>query len=328
MPAHYDARRRDSSRSRSVWRVAWSSRAVWPDEPLRLRSARQACEAAEPATAYIAVMHVDVRGLAIAYERAGSGPPVVLAHGFVGDGRSTWGSQIDALADEFTVVAWDAPGAGSSSDPPEDFGMDDYADCFAGFIRALRIEQADLVGLSFGGALVLATFHRHRALASSLALVSGYAGWRGSLGPADAQQRLSRSLEVSELRPDEFADVMVPSMFSPSVESEVVAPFADSVRAVRPGGFRAMARACFEDQSHVLPEVDVPTLLLYADHDLRAPVAVGEAMHALVRGSNLVVLRGPGHVSSVEAPNDVTRELRRFLRSIRPSEDAGRTRPS
>jgi len=123
--------------------------------------------------------------------------------------------------------------------------------------------------------------------------------------------------------PYEFAAVMVPSIFSPSAESEVVAPFVDSVRAFHPGGFRAMARARFEDQSHVLPEVDVPTLLLYADHDSRAPVAVGEAMHALVRGSNLVVLRGPGHVSSVEAPNDVTRALRRLLRSIRSSEDAG-----
>ena len=82
----------------------------------------------------------EVGGLAIANERAGSGPPVVLAHGFVGDGRSTWGSQIDALADEFTLVAWDAPGAGGSPDPPESFGMADYADCFAAFLRALRIE--------------------------------------------------------------------------------------------------------------------------------------------------------------------------------------------
>jgi pimeloyl-ACP methyl ester carboxylesterase len=261
-------------------------------------------------------MRVDVGGLAIAYERAGIGPPVVLAHGFAGDGRSTWGSQIDALADEFTVVAWDAPGAGGSSDPPETFGMDDYADCFAAFLRALRIEPAHLVGLSFGGALVLATFHRHRALASSLALVSAYAGWRGSLGPTGAQQRLTRSLEVSELPPDEFAAAIVPSMFSPSVNDEVVATFADSARSFRPAGFRAMARASAEDQSHVLPEVDVPTLLLYSDHDVRAPVAVGEAMQAMVPGSQLVVLRGPGHVSSVEAPNEVTHELRRFLSSV------------
>jgi pimeloyl-ACP methyl ester carboxylesterase len=194
--------------------------------------------------------------------------------------------------------------------------MDDHADCFAAFLRALRIEPAHLVGLSFGGALVLATFYRHRGLASSLALVSGYAGWAGSLGPAEAQQRLTRSLEVSQLPPDEFAAVMLPPMFSPSVKGEVVATFVDSVRAFRASGFRATARASFEDQSHVLPEVDVPTLLLYADHDVRAPVAIGEAIHAVVRGSQLVVLRRPGHASSVEAPHEVTRELRRFLRSV------------
>jgi pimeloyl-ACP methyl ester carboxylesterase len=263
---------------------------------------------------------VEVLGLTVAYERAGSGPPVVLAHGFLGDARSTWGSQIDALADEFTVVAWDAPGAGRSSDPSEGFGMDDYADCLAAFVRALRMERAHLVGLSFGGALVLATFHRHRGLASSLSLVGGYAGWRGSLGADDAERRLAGSIQASGLPPDEFADAMVPSMFSPSAGGELVEAFIDSVRAFRPGGFRAMARASFEDQRHVLPEVDVPTLLLYADHDVRAPVAVGEVLHGAVRGSELVVLPGPGHVSPVEAPDDVNHELRRFLHAVAQSD--------
>ena len=109
--------------------------------------------------------HVEVGGLRIAIERTGAGPAVVLAHGFVGDARSTWGRQIEALSGEFTVVAWDAPGASESSDPPEDFGIDAYADCLAGFLRALRIERVHLVGLSFGAALALAAFHRHRRLA-------------------------------------------------------------------------------------------------------------------------------------------------------------------
>jgi pimeloyl-ACP methyl ester carboxylesterase len=194
--------------------------------------------------------------------------------------------------------------------------MNDYADCFAALLQTLRVERAHLVGLSFGAALVLAAFHRHRQLASSLALVSGYAGWRGSLGVEDAEQRLARSLRASGLAPDEFAAAMVPTMFSPAARGELVTAFIDSVRAVRPGGFRAMSRACVEDQSHVLSEIDVPTLLLYADRDMRAPVAVGEAIHAVVPGSELVVLSGPGHVSPVEAPDDVTRELRRFLRSV------------
>ncbi|MCD2140336.1 hypothetical protein [Rhodococcus pyridinivorans] len=44
-------------------------------------------------------MHVDVYGLDIAFERIGTGPAVVLAHGFVGDARSTWGNQIEAPND-------------------------------------------------------------------------------------------------------------------------------------------------------------------------------------------------------------------------------------
>jgi pimeloyl-ACP methyl ester carboxylesterase len=85
------------------------------------------------------VERVDVDGLAIAYERAGTGAPMVLLHGYVGDGPSVWRHQIDALSDEYTVVAWDAPGAGGSPDPPETFGIAGYADCLARFIEVLRL---------------------------------------------------------------------------------------------------------------------------------------------------------------------------------------------
>lgn len=46
--------------------------------------------------AYDRTVHVDVCGLDIAFESTGTGPAVVLAHGFVGDARSTWGRQIEA----------------------------------------------------------------------------------------------------------------------------------------------------------------------------------------------------------------------------------------
>ena len=70
---------------------------------------------------------VEVGGLRIAYERAGTGPPLVLLHGYVGDGPTLWRPQLDTLSDDFTVIAWDAPGAGASSDPPESFGIAGYA---------------------------------------------------------------------------------------------------------------------------------------------------------------------------------------------------------
>jgi alpha/beta hydrolase fold len=76
------------------------------------------------------VERIDVAGLTIAFERAGQGTPVVLLHGGLSD-SSEWRRQIDALRDDFTVVAWDAPGCGRSSDPPEAFRLPDYADCLA-----------------------------------------------------------------------------------------------------------------------------------------------------------------------------------------------------
>ena len=106
-----------------------------------------------------------VDGLRIGYERVGDGPPVVLLHGYVGDGPTTWRRQLDALGGEFTLIAWDAPGAGRSSDPPETFGMAGYADCLAGFIAELGLERPHVAGLSFGGALAIELARRHPTVA-------------------------------------------------------------------------------------------------------------------------------------------------------------------
>src|SRR5215218_2109214 len=93
--------------------------------------------ARSPSWLYVAAVDVvGATGLEIVYERAGEGPPLVFAHGAAEDAR-IWQPQLAALADEFTVVAWDEPGAGRSSDVPADFGLADYANCLAALIEAL-----------------------------------------------------------------------------------------------------------------------------------------------------------------------------------------------
>jgi pimeloyl-ACP methyl ester carboxylesterase len=259
--------------------------------------------------------YVEVEGLRIAYERAGAGPPLVLLQGFVGDGRSMWSAQLDELSSDFTVVAWDAPGAGRSSDPPEWFRSPDYADCLAGFVTALGLDRPHVGGLSFGGILAIELAGRHPDIPRSLVLASAYAGWAGSLEPVTADERLRFCLHASELAPQEFMDTMVPSMFSDPSSSRALA-FAASLLGFSPAGFRAMARASAEaDLRNVLPRIGVPTLLLYGDGDVRAPLAIAEALRAGIPGSRLVVLPGVGHVSSVEAPQEFNRAVRDFLRS-------------
>ena len=217
------------------------------------------------------VQWAEVHGLEIAYERVGSGPPLVLLHGYVGDGPSTWRRQIDALSRDFTVVAWDAPGAGRSSDPPELFGMNGYADCLTAFLAALGIVPAHIGGLSFGGALALAVAQRHPAVVRSLILVSAYAGWAGSLPPTETQRRLDQAMGLSRLTPEDFCAALLPTMFHATASEADVAAFATTMAAFHPVGFRAMARASAEDLRDGLADLDLPTLLVYGEQDRRAP---------------------------------------------------------
>jgi pimeloyl-ACP methyl ester carboxylesterase len=76
-----------------------------------------------------------------------------------------------------------------------------------------------------------------------------------------------------------------------------------------------MARAAAEDLRGALPYVDVPTLLVYGDQDVRAPLTVAEDLHAEISGSTLVVLAGAGHVCNIEAPEEFNRAVRDFLRA-------------
>lgn len=259
---------------------------------------------------------IEVGGLRIAFERQGTGPPLVLLHGFVGDSRE-WRRQVDDLSEEFTVVAWDAPGAGRSSDPPETFRLADYADRLAAFIDALGLARPHVAGLSFGGALALELYRRHPTIPASLLLASAYAGWAGSLPAEIIERRLQQTLQAADWPPDQLVQSMIPTMFSGSPAAEPIEAFREIMLEIHPAGLRAMARSLAEaDLRDVLPRITVPTLLLYGDDDVRAPLTVAQDLHTRIPASRLVVMPGVGHMSSVEAPETFSAEVRSFLRSV------------
>ena len=162
---------------------------------------------------------VEVEGLRIAYERAGSGPPLVLLHGALSDSRS-WRPQLEELADEFTVIAWDAPGAGMSADPTEPFGLADWADSLARFLASQEVGPATILGLSFGGTLALELYRRHPEAVAALIIADSYAGWRGSLSADECSERLRRGLGAAEIPPIELAARWVPEMLSDGARPE------------------------------------------------------------------------------------------------------------
>ncbi|HEX4719911.1 MAG TPA: alpha/beta hydrolase [Thermoleophilaceae bacterium] len=133
---------------------------------------------------------VRAKGLEITYRRVGEGSPLVFVHGAAEDSR-VWEPQVAALSDEFTVVAWDEPGAGGSSDLPEGFDLADYAHCLAAVIEDVGLGRAHVAGLSWGGTVVQDLYRRHPDLVATLILIDTYGGWKGSLPEDEVRARVA-----------------------------------------------------------------------------------------------------------------------------------------
>jgi len=257
---------------------------------------------------------VRANGLTIAYERVGDGPPLVLVHGAGVDGRM-WQPQLAALADEFTVVAWDEPGAGRSDDPPAGIGLAGYAHCLGALIDSLALGPAHVAGLSWGGSVVLELYRHHPERVATMILADAYAGWKGSLPAAEVQARIEgvRKMLAAGERYDP------PGLFSGDPPSEFAGLLEEMTSAVRPESLWAqlsvMAQA---DQRGLLPRIAVPTLLIWGDSDTRSPLSVARQFQDAIPAAELVVIPGAGHVSNLEQPGLFNDALRRFCRDRSP----------
>jgi pimeloyl-ACP methyl ester carboxylesterase len=256
-------------------------------------------------------------GLEIAYERAGEGPPLVLVHGAATDSRM-WRPQVAALADEFSVVAWDEPGAGRSSDVPADFGLADYAACLAALIRAIDLGPAHVAGLSWGGTLAQELYRQQPELVGTLVLVDTYAGWKGSLPAEEVRNRLEGVRQMLA-GADHLFDPTLPGLFAGDPPAEVERLMEAMAADVRPDSMRnALEVTADTDLRDLLPRIAVPTLLVWGELDARSPLSVARQFEDAIPDAKLVVIPGAGHVSNLEAPELFNEILRGFCRAHPP----------
>lgn len=258
---------------------------------------------------------VEADGQTVAYRQAGQGPALVLLHGFLCDSRC-WRPQLSQLSDQFRVVAWDAPGVGSSSDPPDTFTTASYADCLAGFLNAIGIERAHVLGLSWGGILAQEFYRLHAERCRSLVLADTYAGWRGSLPETVWKERLATCLQDASGPPEALVARFLPGVFTDAAPQHLREELTAIVSEFHPVGFRLMSLSSAEvDTRGLLPRIDVATLLLWGDDDRRSPLHVAEQFHAAIPGAELAIIPNAGHLSNMERPDVFNGHVRRFCLS-------------
>ena len=133
--------------------------------------------------------------------------------------------------------------------------------------------------------MALELFGRHPEVPATLVLASAYAGWAGSLPAEVVEERLQRVLRGSEREPEPVAREFATTLFDDDTPPELVEEVVAILAEFHPVGWRAMSRGLAEaDLRDVLPRVDVPTLLLYADADKRAPLPVAKALKDGISG--------------------------------------------
>jgi pimeloyl-ACP methyl ester carboxylesterase len=260
---------------------------------------------------------IRANGLQIAYERVGEGPPLVLVHGAASDSR-IWQPQLAALAGEFTVVAWDEPGAGRSSDVPAEFELADWADCLAALICALRLGPAHVAGLSWGGTVAMELYRRRPELVATLLLADTYAGWKGSLPAEEVMARVEGVRQMVAADAESF-DPTLPGLFAGDPPAGYV-PLLETMAAdVRPDSMKTALLVMAEtDQRDLLPRIAVPTLLIWGELDRRSPLGVARQFEAAIPTARLVVIPAAGHVTNLEAPDVFNDAVREFCRAHPP----------
>ncbi|MBO0980394.1 alpha/beta fold hydrolase [Microbacterium sp. SD291] len=237
---------------------------------------------------------VVVDGLRIAYRRRGSGPPLLLLHGAFEDSR-IWTADMERLAGDLDVIAWDAPGCGLSDDVPDGWGDSDWAAAAAGFIDALGLTRPAVAGFSLGSVLALLLAREHPASVGRLVLVGAYAGWGGSLGPHDLAERVAAARFTMEHPVQEWADGFLDSVFAPGTAPERRALARGLLDDWRPRTTDALLRVMVQDLRPGLPRVESPTAVVRGAEDARSPRSASLELRALLPHAVLREIAGAGH---------------------------------
>jgi DNA-binding winged helix-turn-helix (wHTH) protein/pimeloyl-ACP methyl ester carboxylesterase len=261
-------------------------------------------------------------GTRIAYASVGHGPPLVKAANWLNHLVHDWESPIwkhffTAMAADRRLIRYDARGNGLSDWEVGDFSFEAFVGDLESVVDAAGVERFALLGISQGCAVSIAYAVRHPERVTHLVLYGGYArGWRRQ-GSAEAERQIE-ALEVLMRqgwgkRNPAFRQLFT-TAFIPEATPEQMHSFNELQRkTASPGNAANLLRSVTAfDVDHLLPRVQVPTIVLHCRGDAVQPFEEGRRMAAGIPGARFVALEGRNHLMLAHEP-----AWARFLSEVR-----------
>jgi len=274
---------------------------------------------------YITVDRENFGNIDLYYEDHGSGPPVVLVHGWPLSGAS-WEKQLPALLDAgYRAITYDRRGFGDSSKPAFGYDYDTLAGDLYKLIMNLDLHDISLVGFSMGGGEVARYLGTHgsqrvrKAVFISavppflLKTPDNPAGVNGSVFEGIKQAIVAdRPAFLSKFLSDFYN---VDALGGGKVSDEVVRLSWNNAAKASPLGTLECVSAWLTDFRDDLRRIDIPTLVIHGDADRILPFsATGRRTPEFVKGAKLIVVKGGPHGINWTHAEKVNRDLLEFLR--------------
>jgi pimeloyl-ACP methyl ester carboxylesterase len=276
---------------------------------------------------------ITIHGHDVAFRTAGEGPLLVLLHGMAGS-SATWRHVMPLLARDFTVVAPDMLGHGRSAKPRADYSLGAYASGIRDLLMALGHERATFAGQSFGGGVAMQLAYQYPEICERLILV-GSGGLGIEVNPIlralsipgasyalpigcrpifrDMGGKLGAWLHRRGKRPSAAA-VEIWRSYASLADADTRKAFVITLKGVVDHlGQRVSAR----DRLYLAS--DMPTMIIWGEHDPIIPVKHAHAAHASIPGSRLELFPESGHFPHCEEPQRFARVVNEFIASTAPA---------
>ena len=264
---------------------------------------------------------VKIDGQPLHYLRAGSGPPLLLLHGLLG-GAFCWRLNVDALSRRRTIFAVDLPGLGACDAPRHlDCSMTAQAQRVLCLLEQLKLENVDVVGSSWGGAIAIFLAAQSRRV-RSLVLAAPVNPWsdfgagrirffKGQLGGA--------LLRIAWPASRPLHRIAVERMYGDPRRVPAGTVEGYSSLAMRPGKVHSVLstlRSWENDVSALskaILRITAPSLLIWGTRDGAVDLRSAEQLRRALPASELKLIEGAGHLPFEETPDEFNRLVLDFF---------------
>jgi pimeloyl-ACP methyl ester carboxylesterase len=258
------------------------------------------------------MMNAKINGIKLGFDVTGqNSPALLLMHGF-GLDRSIWYELVEKHLGDQQVVLPDLRGHGESDAPLGPYDMSFLAQDMEGLLESLGIEQAIVCGHSMGGYVALAFAELFPAKLAGLGLITTNA-------KADsAEKRAGRYALVDDIC--RMGSIAVAESLAPRLSRNpaVIRQAHELICQCDPAGLigSLQGMAVRPDRSTLLPEINVPALVVAGEEDLITRLESAEGMASALPMGAFTSLPGVGHMPMVEDASGLAEALRTLIKRV------------